>query len=201
MRGSRIAYSTDCPGKARALTSKPFPTSPSRTNSPFFVPTRISVISSSCDRGQDVDPIGSPDLRLSLCELTVDIDVDVLADHPPLVEHPPRNGRRMISPTRSASPSRCCLRGRARARLRARRAVREGERAPSADPIVGVAPRRCLRCELENPVRRAVVGELVEERLGGECLRPEHPGAAPRSVREELESARGVERGLPDDRL
>src|SRR5439155_25947948 len=90
VRGSRLAYSTGCPAKARAVTSNGSPGSPSSANRPFFVPTRSCVISpsSSRDRRQDVDPVVRPDRRVLLAGLTVDEDVDVPPEGPALVEDP-----------------------------------------------------------------------------------------------------------------
>ena len=40
-----------------------------------------------------MDAVGCTDRRLVLRQLTVDIDVDVLPDHPPFIQHPPGDGR------------------------------------------------------------------------------------------------------------
>ena len=52
-----------------------------------------------------------------------------------------------------------------------------------------------------DAVRPAVVGQLVEERLGREGFRAEHAGAAPGAVGDQLERDDRVQRGLEHDRL
>src|SRR5262245_5243470 len=102
-----MAYSTDWPAKLRAATSNAEPALPSRTNMPFFVPTRSSVTSASCDRREDVDAIARRDGGLLAPVTAVDEDVHVLADKPSLVEHPPGHGRvRMFERTQHVEDGR-----------------------------------------------------------------------------------------------
>src|SRR4051812_26572676 len=87
--GSRIAYSTGSPAKARAVTSNPSAGVPSSTNSPFLVPTSSSVMSgTSGDRGKDVDTVVGADRRVRGAALAAHVDVDVAAQAAALVEDP-----------------------------------------------------------------------------------------------------------------
>ena len=116
--------------RPRRRPRTPSPTSPSSTNSPFFVPTRSSVISPSCDRGKHVHPVVVTDRRVLPRELTVDVDVHMAGgSHPRSSRIQPRTDGRSRSSVCSTSATRAAVdRVRAAAGELGERCAKEDER-------------------------------------------------------------------------